>query len=290
MTLKKEGLLADPGLRSMSFPRYGRYKASGVEWLGEVPEHWKVRRLDHSFRHIREKVSDKYFSALSVTKNGIVPQLETAAKSDDGDNRKLVRVGDFVINGRSDRNGSAGISALDGSVSLINLVLRPIDIDGRFAHFLLRSEPFQQEFYRNGKGIVADLWSTGYEEMRNILLAMPARDEQRRIAAFLDQETAKIDELIDEQRRLIELLREKRHAIISRAVTKGLNPDAPMRESGVMGIGSVPTSWSIAPVGYRYMVQLGKMLDTLKITGQDLDHIFEWLMSSGERSTPMTYH
>jgi type I restriction enzyme S subunit len=238
----------------MSFPRYERYRNSGAEWLGDVPEHWSVERLGRFFQHIREKVSDKDFPALSVTKNGIVPQLETAAKTDDGDNRRLVRAGDFVINGRSDRNGSAGLSTLDGSVSLINLVLRPIEVCGRYVHFLLRSLPFQQEFYRMGKGIVADLWSTGYEEMSAIVLAMPPSHEQAAIAAFLDRETAKIDGLVEEQRRLIELIKEKRRAAISHAVTKGLDPNAQMKDSEVFWIGEVPKHWSVSAL--RYFVRL----------------------------------
>ena len=123
------------------------------------------------FKERREKVSDKDFPALSVTKNGIVPQLDTAAKTDDGVNRKKVCQGDFVINSRSDRKGSSGASELHGSVSLINTVLRPQErVYTPFVHHLLRCQPFQEEFYRNGKGIVADLWSTNYSEMRDILL------------------------------------------------------------------------------------------------------------------------
>jgi len=191
----------------MSFPRYPKYKDSGVEWLGEVPEHWTLRRLGYCFDERREKVSDRDYPPLSVTKNGIVPQLETAAKTDDGDNRKRVCAGDFVINSRSDRKGSAGVADIDGSVSLICTVLAPrAEVLPAFVHHLLRSMPFQEEFYRFGKGIVADLWSTNYGEMRNILLAVPAIPEQSAIAAFLDRETAKIDALIAEQQRLIELL------------------------------------------------------------------------------------
>jgi type I restriction enzyme S subunit len=141
----------------MSFPLYESYKDSGVEWLGEVPEHWAVKRLGFYFNERREKVSDKVFEPLSVTKNGILPQLETAAKTDDGDNRKKVCSGDFVINSRSDRKGSSGLAKQDGSVSLINTVLAPYsEIDGHFAHHLFRSVLFQEEFYRYGKGIVAD--------------------------------------------------------------------------------------------------------------------------------------
>ena len=233
----------------MSFPRYPAYKPSGVEWLGEVPEHWASRRLGFFFAERREKVSDKNFEALSVTKDGIVPQLDTAAKTDDGDNRKCVRTGDFVINSRSDRKGSSGLSRLDGSVSLICTVLRPQEsVQGGFIHHLLRSVSFQEEFYRFGKGIVADLWSTNYSAMSEITLAMPPLEEQESIATFLDHETAKIDTLIAEQQRLIELLQEKRQALISHAVTKGLNPDAPMKDSGVEWLGEVPEHWDVCRV------------------------------------------
>jgi type I restriction enzyme S subunit len=230
----------------MSFPRYPKYKESGTEWIGAVPAHWEVKRIGYYFNERREKVSDKAFPALSVTKHGIVPQLDTAAKSDDGDNRKKVLKGDFVINSRSDRKGSAGASQLDGSVSLICTVMRPQEqVHTPFVHHLLRSQPFQEEFYRNGKGIVADLWSTNYSEMRNILLGMPPLPEQTAISAFLDRETAKIDALVAEQQRLMELLKEKRQAVISHAVTKGVNPKAPMKPSGIEWLGDVPAHWEV---------------------------------------------
>ena len=242
----------------MSFPRYPAYKPSGVEWLGEVPEHWASRRLGFFFAERREKVSDKDFQALSVTKDGIVPQLDTAAKTDDGDNRKCVRTGDFVINSRSDRKGSSGLSRLDGSVSLICTVLRPQEsVQGGFIHHLLRSVSFQEEFYRFGKGIVADLWSTNYSAMSGITLAMPPLEEQESIATFLDRETAKIDALIAEQKRLIELLQEKRQAVISHAVTKGLNPNAPMKDSGVEWLGEVPEHWEVKKLRYVCKIQTG---------------------------------
>lgn len=229
----------------MSLPGYSDYRESGVEWLGLVPGHWTLKRLAHYFDERRTKVSDKDYPPLSVTKNGIVPQLETAAKTDDGENRKLVLTGDFVINSRSDRKGSSGLSELDGSVSLINTVLDPAcGIDGRFAHHLFRSVPFQEEYYRFGKGIVADLWSTNFSEMRNILLAVPPLPEQRAIDAFLNRETAKIDALVGAQRLLILLLREKRQAVIARAVTKGLNMAAPTKDLDIEWLGGMPAHWS----------------------------------------------
>ena len=228
----------------MQFKQYPSYKNSGVEWLGDVPEHWGVNRLGVHFKNRKEKVSDKDFKPLSVTKHGIVPQLEHAAKSDNGDNRKLVRKGDYVINSRSDRKGSSGLADLDGSVSLINIVLTPFKtIHPKFSHYLLRSYLFQEEFYKYGHGIVADLWTTNYEDMRNIHLALPSVSEQTQISNFLEQETTRIDNLIAKQEKLIELLEEQRKSIISHAVTKGLNPNAPMKDSGVEWLGEVPESW-----------------------------------------------
>ena len=269
----------------MSFPRYPAYKPSGVEWLGEVPEHWASRRLGFFFAERREKVSDKDFQALSVTKDGIVPQLDTAAKTDDGDNRKCVRTGDFVINSRSDRKGSSGLSRLDGSVSLICTVLRPQEsVQGGFIHHLLRSVSFQEEFYRFGKGIVADLWSTNYSAMSGITLAMPPLEERESIATFLDHETAKIDALIAEQQRLIELLQEKRQAVISHAVTKGLNPHAPMKDSGVEWLGDVPEHWDAPKIKHRFRTTSGstpnsEALDVYYTTDDD-DEAIPWIRTT----------
>jgi len=232
------------------YKAYPEYRDSGVEWLGPLPSHWGAKRLGQFFDERREKVSDEDYPALSVTMQGIVPQLETAAKTDAGDNRKLVLKNDFVINSRSDRKGSSGVSTYDGSVSLISIVMTPRNIHPPFVHHLLRSYPFQEEFYRYGKGIVADLWSTNSSEMRNILIPDMPTSEQANIAEFLDHETAKIDALIEKQQRLIELLKEKRQAVISHAVTKGLNPNAPMKDSGVEWLGEVPEHWDLQPLKY----------------------------------------
>lgn len=247
---------------------YSNYKESEVEWLGKVPEHWQVKRLGQYFDDRREKVSDKEFQPLSVTKKGIVPQLETAAKTDDGDNRKKVCAGDYVINSRSDRKGSSGLSALTGSVSLINTVLTPKNIEPLFIHHLFRSYPFQEEFYRYGKGIVADLWSTNYSEMKNINIPIPEYGEQNAIANFLDRETVKIDTLIAKQERMIELLGEKRSALISHAVTKGLDPNVKMKDSGVAWLGEVPEHWKVTLLKRVASIQGGYAFSTNDFTDE----------------------
>lgn len=158
-------------------------------------------------------------------------------------------MGDFVINSRSDRKGSAGISDLPGSVSVISTVLTPrVGLNSRFVHYLLRSQPFQEEYYRFGTGIVADLWSTRYSSMKRITLAVPPPEEQSTIAGFLDRETEQIDNLIGKQERLVELLAEKRQAVITHAVTKGLDPTAPTKPSGIPWLGNIPVHWTVSGV------------------------------------------
>lgn len=147
---------------------------SPTAWIDPAPSQWTVAPLGTHFDERSETVSDAEFQPLSVTRNGVVPQLEHVAKTDNNANRKLVRTGDFAINSRSDRKGSAGLSEFDGSVSVVYTVLTPRpSIDGRFAHHLLRSTAFQEEFYRWGSGIVEDLWSTRYSAMKRIPLAIP---------------------------------------------------------------------------------------------------------------------
>lgn len=120
------------------------------------------------------KVSDRDYQPLSVTKFGIVPQLDTAAKTNAHDDRKLVRAGDFVINSRSDRRGSCGISDYDGSVSFINTVLYPIGkMNPKYYNWLFHTIGFAEEFYRWGHGIVDDLWTTGWQDMKNIIIVEP---------------------------------------------------------------------------------------------------------------------
>lgn len=238
--------------------RYSEYKDSGEQWLGEIPSHWEVKRLGSYFSERKMKVSDKDFQPLSVTKSGILPQLENVAKSNDSDNRKLVRKGDFVINSRSDRKGSSGVSPLDGSVSLINIVLEPRkNIFAPFCNYLLKSSAFVEEYYRNGRGIVADLWTTRYDEMKSIKLSMPPLSEQSAIVTYLDRVTSQLDEAIAQQQRMIDLLNERKQIIIQHAVTKGLDPKAEMVESGVEWCNQIPHSWSTRRLRYLCNIKTG---------------------------------
>lgn len=186
--------------------RYDNYKDAGLTWIQEIPAEWRTAKVNAVFDERREKVSDREFEALSVTKNGIFKQLANVAKTNDGDNRKKVLINDFVINSRSDRKGSSGLSEFDGSVSLINIVLKIKKDYPRYIHYLLKSTPFQEEFYRNGKGIVADLWSTNFQSMKSIVLPIPPINEQEQIANYLDWKISEIDRLIQIEKKKIKEL------------------------------------------------------------------------------------
>jgi type I restriction enzyme S subunit len=237
-------------VNSMSYAKYERYKDSGVDWLGKIPSDWELGRISAFFSERRQKVSDKDYPALSVTKLGVFPQWENVAKSNDGDNRKLVKKGDFVINSRSDRKGSSGIAKQDGSVSLINIVLKPVNIEPRYSEYLFKSYNFIEEFYRVGHGIVADLWTTRFDDIKNSMIALPTFDEQVKIANFLDQKTAQIDQAIALKQQQIEKLGEYKQIVIQNAVTKGLNSNAPMKDSGVEWIGDIPEHWEVKKLKY----------------------------------------
>lgn len=229
--------------------RYEKYiSVPDAIWFDAVPDSWRALKMRGVFSERNTKVSDKDYPALSVGKMGVVPQLDTAVKTDNGDNRKLICKGDFAINSRSDRKGSSGISQYDGSASLIITVLKPHrSLNGRFYHYLLRSHYFAEEFYRNGHGLVSDLWTTKWDEMRNIYIPVPPREEQNQIVRYLDWQVSKINKLIHGYQRQIKLLEERRQTVIDRAVTKGVRQGRQMHSIQANWMGDIPVDWKMIP-------------------------------------------
>ena len=250
-----------------------KYKDSGIPWIGVIPSDWSSDMIGNLYTLRNEKVSDKDYPPLSVGKMGVVPQLETAAKTDDGDNRKLVRVGDFAINSRSDRRGSCGISNYDGSVSLINTILTPRgEMNPKYFNWFFHTEQFADEFYKWGHGIVDDLWTTRWQEMKRITISVPPLPTQQRIADFLDRKCAEIDELAALQETMIDELKRYKLSVITEAVTKGLNKNAKMKDSGVEWIGEIPERWEVKRLKFVANRRNEKADDTkLKYIG--LEHI-----------------
>lgn len=227
-------------------------KDSGIAWIGDIPAEWNFARIGGLYGLRVEKVSDQDYQPLSVTKLGILPQLETAAKTNAHDDRKLVKKGDFAINSRSDRRGSCGISEYEGSVSLINTVLYPItEMNPQYYNWFFHTTEFAEEFYRWGHGIVDDLWTTGWQDMKNIVILQPSLSEQRLIASFLDAKCAEIDALTADIQTQIDMLEQYKRSVITEAVTKGLNPDAEMKDSGIGWMPCVPEHWKVDKLKYH---------------------------------------
>jgi len=234
-------------------------KDSGIEWIGEIPVNWGFSKIGNLYTLRNTKVSDRDYPPLSVTNKGILPQLETAAKSNAHDDRKLLCIGDFAINSRSDRRGSCGISKYNGSVSLINIILRPItEMNPQYYDWLFHTIQFGDEFYKWGHGIVDDLWTTNWQDMKKITIPIPPLSEQQAISAYLDKKCFEIDSLTADIQKQIETLEEYKRSVITEAVTKGLNPDAEMKDSGVQWVGEMPTHWKKHPIYYYFSERKNK--------------------------------
>ncbi len=230
-----------------------KMKESGIPWIGEIPEHWKDARIGGLYVLRNTKVSDKEYPPLSVTNKGILPQLETVAKTNHGDDRKLVKKGDFVINSRSDRRGSCGIAPRDGSVSLINIVLAPRQImNPQYYEWLFHSAEFSDEFYKWGHGIVDDLWTTNWQDMKRIKIPLPPLSEQRAIADYLDGKCGEIDASLELLEEGIQTLEAYKKSIIAEAVTHGLDSTVPMKECGIAWLGKIPEAWELKKGKYLF--------------------------------------
>lgn len=226
-----------------------KMKDSGIEWIGEIPEGWEVGQIGQLYSERRTKVSDKDYPPLSVTMKGILPQLSTAAKTDAHDDRKLVCKGDFAINSRSDRRGSCGISDQDGSISLINTVLQPRgEMNPGYYNWLFHTSMFADEFYKWGHGIVDDLWTTSWSDMKKIGVPVPSKCEQKQLAEHLNVECSHIDSMLSKTRSSIEEYKKLKQAVITQAVTKGVRGEREMKDSGVEWIGTYPSNWKIIKI------------------------------------------
>lgn len=226
-------------------------KDSGLKWLGNIPKSWKLLRIGAQYVERRTKVSDTDYPPLSVTMKGILPQLSTAAKTDAHDDRKLVCKGDFAINSRSDRRGSCGISPYDGSVSLINTVLTPRDkMNPQYYDWLFHCSMFSDEYYSWGHGIVDDLWTTNWQDMKKISIPEPPLPDQHRIATFLDRKCAEIDSVIADTQKTIEEYKVLKQSIITEAVTKGVRGERKMKDSGVEWIGKIADGFQLTKLKY----------------------------------------
>ena len=242
---------------------YPEYKASGVDWIGEIPRHWKVVRSKHLFGNRNQRGSEGE-PLLSVTQDqGILPrnELDYRVWNPAGDVRlyKLVKQGDWVISLRT-FEGGIELSEVQGIVSAAYTTMFPQrQIFNSYFKYLLKSVNFIDELNRVTTGIRQGK-NISYEDFSYTRVAFPPLNEQKAIGNFLNRKTGQIDELIHTKERRIELLQEQRTALINQAVTKGLNPNVEMKPSGVEWIGEIPKHWTISKVKHEF-----ESLDNLRI-------------------------
>ena len=234
--------------------RYESYKDSGVEWLGEVPHCWDVKKVKNIFHLIVEPAAkNNQCELLSVyTDIGVKPiaELEERGnKASTTDGYWIVKKGDIVVNKLLAWMGAIGLSEYDGVTSPAYDILRPHQqINGKFFHYLFRTPLCLSEFKKNSRGIMDMRLRLYFEELGNIYIPFPSYPEQQKIAQFLDDKTAKIDQAVDLAEKQIALLKEHKQILIQNAVTRGLNPDVPLKDSGVEWIGKVQEHWEVKKI------------------------------------------
>ncbi len=258
----------------MQFKQYPSYKPSGVEWLGDVPKHWSVIPSKFYFIERKEKAENKDKQLTASQKYGIVFQEDFMAENGrvmvvmkNPEILKKVRPNDFVISMRSFQGGLE-LSYLEGSISSAYVMLKPnlhvVDIE--YFKYLFKTPRYIQSL-QSTSNLIRDGQALRFNNFSQVKLVLPPKSDQHKIVSFLDTETARIDNLIAKQEKLIELLEEQRKSIISHAVTKGLNPNAPMKDSGVEWLGDVPEHWTV--LKNRHIFRFSKGLSITKEHLQD---------------------
>jgi len=269
------------GGATVQYRPYPAYKASGAESLGDVPEHWEVWKAKHAFRRVSSGTTpntddlrfydgDVPWVTTSELRETVI--TDTAAKLTDTALHelpalKLYPPGTLLIAMYGATIGRLGILGVEACTNQACCALAESRVlDTKFTFYWLLAFRDQVVQLSSGGGQP----NINQEKVAFLRLHTPPLPEQRAIADFLDRETGRVDALIAKKRRLIELLEEKRSALISHAVTKGLDPNVPMKDSGIEWLGQIPAHWETPPVYARYQVQLGKMLDSKRISGQQL--------------------
>ncbi|MCH4552201.1 restriction endonuclease subunit S [Aestuariibaculum lutulentum] len=250
--------------------RYDSYKDSGVEWLSDIPTHWEIRRIKYLFQEINERSDDGKEDLLSVSQyTGVTNKTE---KVEEGgmltnaftlEGYKKVKKGDLVSNIMLAWNGSLGFSPFDGITSPAYSIYRILgENNNQFFHYLFRTELYKAEFKRNSSGVIESRLRLYTDDFFRIESILPPLQEQTAIAQFLDDKTAKIDQAITIKERQINLLKERKQILIHKAVTRGLNDNVALKDSGVEWIGEIPEHWEVKQ--FRYVFNLGKGLTITK--------------------------
>ncbi|HCK0611921.1 TPA: restriction endonuclease subunit S [Vibrio parahaemolyticus] len=225
------------------YKAYAEYKDSGVEWVGSIPTHWGLKKLKYLAPLIGEKATEKTNPIALEHIQSWTGKLISSDSTFEGDGTKF-KAGDILFGKLRPYLAKVYLTKADGEAIGDFHVMRPISNSyGKFLKSLMLTKDYIATVDASTYG--AKMPRASWDFTSNIQLPFCSEVEAEKIANFLDHETSKIDTLIDKQEKLIELLKEKRQAVISHAVTKGLNPDAPMKDSGVEWLGEVPEHWAV---------------------------------------------
>ncbi|MDP6722970.1 MAG: restriction endonuclease subunit S, partial [Pirellulaceae bacterium] len=256
----------------MSFPVYDEYKDSGYEWVGTVPNQWQVRRVKslvaeplkygaNESAEDEDRTQPRFVRITDIDDDGRLRDETFKSLPAEVAEPYLLRQGDVLLARSGATVGKSFIYSEEWGTAcfagyLIRARLRASECLPVWLYYFCQTDGYWG--YVVGSQIQATIQNVSAEKYANLYLPLPPLDEQKAISSFLDVETSKIDALVSEQRRLIELLKEKRQAVISHAVTKGLNPNAPMKPSGIQWLGDVPQHWELNRVRYLAQILRGK--------------------------------
>lgn len=237
----------------MDYKEYNNQIDSKIDWVGDVPQHWKKSKFKHEFSFSKSVNTSKNPTILSLTLQGIkIRDISTneGQIASSYDNYTKVYKSDIVLNPMDLISGFVDCSPVEGVISPAYYTLKPNkDIDPEYYKYYLQKHYYERIFFPFAEGVSVDhRWTLKKEDFLNFSLIKPPIKEQKQIANYLSKQTAKIDATIEKNKELIELLEEKRIALINQVVAKGLNPNVSMKDSGIKWIGEIPKHWDVEKI------------------------------------------
>ncbi|MCX6170170.1 MAG: restriction endonuclease subunit S [Ignavibacteriales bacterium] len=244
----------------MQLPKHKKYKESGIKWIGQIPQNWKIEKL----RAVTELKSEKNrpnLQVLSVYREFGVIQKDSRddnhnVTSQDTSTYKAVKPGDLVVNKMKAWQGSMGVSEHEGIVSpaYITCKLKTEKVFPKYLHYLLRSHPYIGVYNALSYGVRVGQWDMHYEDFKKIPICLPDKKEMIYIVNFIDKKFAEIDNAISKKEKLIELLKEQKNILINQAVTNGIKPKVKLKNSGVDWIGKIPAHWEVRKISRSFRI------------------------------------
>lgn len=238
--------------------RYDSYKDSGIQWLGEIPSHWEIKRIKYLFNEAEERNISETYQLLSFSKTkGIIYQSELSDKeapSENISNYKVLHVGQLLENRLQAWNGMFAYADKEGCVSPDYSVFNPVSdrVNVPFFAHLFRTNLYIEQRRSESKGVGEGFNRLYTPQFGSVFAIVPPFEEQCLIVKHIQEKTAKIDEAIAQQQRMIDLLNERKQIIIDHAVTRGLNPDISLKPSGIDWVEKIPTNWQIQPIKFIF--------------------------------------